>query len=351
MKRWGVDRPHVADRYCIIGSVGSGGYSHVHKARNVETGEIVALKYVRTFAREMSIPQAFYRENACLRDPLLQCENIVKLIDVVNDNGTIVMVLEYCEFDLKHLIQRQTLTLPQVYSYAKQLFTAVERMHANSYVHRDLKPANILVTKNNQVKLADFGLSRVIKDGQTRNLTNHVVTPFYRAPELLLGDPNYGKPVDMWSLGCVLYEMITGRQLFKPTLSNSICELDCIFKVCGTPTVDDWPEIHSLPNGKIIEAVRVYPSVLEEILESTLPVEFIGAKDLIVSLLQLNPSKRMTIDEALNHPFFSGECDDLPELLVPETAPRNANHVSRAVIAKIPAMMRLDRVLPPPIIA
>ena len=350
MQGEGVNGPLVADRYSIIGLVGRGGYSNVYKALDVETNNVVALKYIKTFSLDHSVPQSFYRENKVLRDPDLQSENMLKLWDVVDDNGTLVMVLEYCEFDLSGLTHTRRLSVDQVRGYGKQLFEAVQRMHAHHYVHRDLKPANVLVTRDNKVKLADFGLSRVIRDDDRRPLTEKVVTPCYRSPELLLGDINYGSGVDIWSLGCVLYEMITGKVLFKPGTSSAVCQLDSIFKVCGTPTSTDWPGIDSLPNTQIIQLMRKYPPILDEILDSTLPQEFAGAKELIMSMLQMNPAARITIDQALAHPFFSDKIRELPELSAQETHACDVVRAPRAVVTKVPCLVRLGRILPPMVV-
>ena len=315
-------------------------------------GSYVALKRVKTFREQVAVPLSFYRENACLQDARLRSDNLVKLRDVFHDECGIVMVLEYCEFDLSGLIHRkQGLSVHQVRSYARQLFEGVSLLHRNSYVHRDLKPANVFVTRGNVVKLGDFGLSRTIREGSERPLTCEVVTPVYRAPELLLGDRKYGKAVDVWSLGCVLYEMMTGRILFKPTRVMKLAQLESIFKVCGSPTVDSWPEMASLPDAAIVQHMRACPSMLEEILERTLAPEFLGGhKDLLLAMLDVNPNKRITVDEALAHPFFAG-IPELPTLAIPEAHASDIVQCPKAVRLSKPCLLRPNRVLPPPICA
>lgn len=343
-------RPPADERFSVIGVVGRGGYGCVSKAVDRSDGEIVALKRVRKFTANDSVPKSFYREDQCLRDPNLASKNIVKLKEVVRDGDELVLVLEYCEFDLRGLIYASSgLNIAQVRSYAKQLFSAVALMHEHGYVHRDLKPANVFVTRRNVVKLGDFGLSRIV-DGHSRPLTKEVVTPSYRAPELLLGDRCYGQKVDVWSLGCVLFEMVTGTQMFATGTSCELAQLDRIFRVCGTPDYRTWPLWEQLPNADIVKGMACHSSVLDEILEATLPPQFAGAKELIASMLVLNPENRISIEDALRHPFFAKD-DVLAPLMIKETHTGDIA-VRAAHIVKAPARISMiRRVLPPPICA
>lgn len=347
--------PPASTRYQVISKIGCGGYGNVYKAHDTRDGAIVALKRVRCFSLEMGVPNSFYRENSCLRDPALQeCENIVKLKECYTDDvhKCPVMVMEYCEFDLSGLIHHG-LTCDQFRFYAVQVMRAIEKLHSNNYVHRDIKPANIFVTKDNIVKLGDFGLARKLTR-DARPLTQEVVTPSYRSPELLLGDRNYGKGVDMWSLACVFYEMITGKRLFVPSTSGALSQLTSIFKVCGTPTTEAWPNIQNLPDwGIISQMAKSYPPILSELLDDTLPCEFYGIKDLLLSMLEMNPENRITIDDALNHPFFIDICESLPTIILPETHTSDVSY-SIAVQAAKPRsnnLLRLRRALPPAIYA
>jgi serine/threonine protein kinase len=331
----------------IVGVIGRGGYGTVYKALDIESKELVALKRVQTFNPLDGLPVSFTRENSCLQ---AVCHpNIVSLKSVVSEGMSVFLVLEYCDFDLSALIRRHGLSFLQIQSYMGQLLSAVSALHELGFVHRDLKPANVFVTRANEVKLGDFGLARRLV---AKELTQEVVTPCYRSPELLLGDTHYGAAVDVWSLGCVLYEMITGRLLFERLTSREsvVGQLGSIFKICGSPTVDDWPEFADLPEARFVQFVRQYPPALREVLDETLPPQFDCVKDLIQAMLQLNPAKRITVAAALLHPFFQF-CAQLQLLRCPEL---HASDIHRGPDLKCPlprrgaALMKPARVIPPP---
>jgi serine/threonine protein kinase len=320
--------PVVSGRYAVIGPLGRGGYGTVYKARDTVSGDMVALKRVRIFDPLLALPISFTRENTILQT--ISHPNIIRLNDIVRDgDGSIYMALEYCEFDLSGLIHLHGLSTGQIQSYMGQLLSAVAAMHSQGFVHRDLKPANVFVTRAHVLKLGDFGLSKCLPRDSTVPLTQNVVTPSYRAPELLLGAQHYGFGVDVWSLGCVLFEMITGQRLFEPTASSQIGVLSSIFKVCGTPTEEDWPDIATLPGSGRIGLVKLYHSSLRETLIKALPTEFHCLIELFEEMLQLNPNRRITVQDALAHPFFR-ECVPLNPLPFPEC---HAMDIARQPIA------------------
>jgi serine/threonine protein kinase len=309
--------PPIAQRYEIVDLLGRGGYGCVYKARDLQTGDIVALKWVKVFDAGVGIPVSFYRETKVLG--AVRHEGIVGLREVVmSENKDIFLVLEYCEFDLHALIHERRLPFAYVQSYMKQLFSAVAEMHSRGYVHRDLKPANVFVTAWNVIKLGDFGLARKLDPEGDRPLTREVVTPSYRAPELLLGDSHYDQAVDVWALGCVLFESITGMVLFKATFNN-LTQLNNIFMTCGTPTDETWPGLKNMPGAELLASAVHHPYRLGELLDQCLPDDFACCKDLIESMLQLDPSRRIRVSDALFHPFFENVCTNLPVLNLKES--------------------------------
>lgn len=166
-----------------------------------------------------------------------------------------------------------------------------------------MKAANVLITKNGVLKLADFGLARafsITKNGQANRYTNRVVTLWYRPPELLLGDRNYGPPVDMWGAGCIMAEMWTRSPIMQGSTEQQ--QLIFISQLCGAFTPEVWPGVESLelyqkmehPVGqkrKVRERLRPY-------------VKDPNGVDLLDKLLILDPKERIDADSALNHDFF-----------------------------------------------
>jgi serine/threonine protein kinase len=339
----------LSDRFQMISQIGVGGYSRVFKAKDLRTRDIRALKEIRCRSPTLGLPLSFYRERASLSE--LSHPNIVSYFGVVSsttpsgDPEYLYLILEYCPYELSALINFRGypgMPVVQARCYMRQLLSALSMMHLNGFVHRDIKPANIFVTRDNVVKLGDFGLARNLDRKSNRLLSNEVITPAYRSPEVLLKDGNYGFPVDIWSLGCVFFEMATGKMLFTPRTATDAAQLVTIFAICGTPTVDDWPGLVDLPEYDAVRHFRVIPSTLTERLDRNLPTEYELLKDLITSMLILDPLQRITAEEALRHPFFDGvaEPDNLPLLSLPESQmTRDIKSGSH--------FLRQERVLPP----
>jgi serine/threonine protein kinase len=317
----------LQERYSIIEEVGRGCYSTVYKAIDPQTNQRVAIKHVKVFDKLQGLPQAFFREVAQLRQ--LNNENIVKLQNVFVDcNNETYLVLEYCDYDLETIIRSNDpgrgLPIQFVKSYFKQLLRAVLECHKHNIVHRDIKPANILVTRDNVVKLTDFGLSRNFSTSSS-NKTYQVVSPGYKAPEIILGDPDYSYQTDIWSLGAVLYEMITGIKLFTPITPTDASQLTAIIKILGKPTECDFPNYHKMQNFDLVRYCVNSNNHLNGILRETLDGEFAEAITLIEGMLCYNPQQRITIEEALSHPFLADEDSSfidpfkLPELFFEES--------------------------------
>ncbi len=157
------------------------------------------------------------------------------------------MIFEYSDFDLRKLLMMRKLTEAECLNYLRQILSGLLMCHSNRIIHRDLKPQNILIDDRGNVKIADFGLAR----GFTvpfPELTHEVVTLWYRAPEILLGQASYTPSVDIWSVGCIYAEMLMGKPLFEGE-----CEIGQLFKICrvlGTPNESVWAGVSSLPEFK-----------------------------------------------------------------------------------------------------
>lgn len=170
------------------------------------------------------------------------------------------------EHDLNGLIdQRISLDVSQIKCIMQQLLQALEYLHSNNIMHRDIKGANILMSNKGEVKLADFGLARLPDNYSAPHYTNRVATLWYRAPELLLGSNNYTTAIDIWSLGCLFFELLTLRPLFPGNRESKV--LDFICQICGTPTEQTWPGLSSLPYFGRLESKRSQQSNLRESLK------------------------------------------------------------------------------------
>jgi len=202
----------------MIKKINEGTYGVVYKAKDKKTGEIVALKKVKMDMEREGFPISALREMNILLS--LDHPSIVDVKEVVvddndNDDGT-YMVMEHMQHDLKQILESksQPFSMGEIKSFMKQLLEGVKYLHDNWILHRDLKTSNILLNKDGKLKICDFGMSRQY-GSPLKQYTSLVVTLWYRAPELLLGANKYSKAIDMWSLGCIMAELISKEPLFK----------------------------------------------------------------------------------------------------------------------------------------
>lgn len=226
--------------------------------------------------------------------------------DVLKLCGNIYFVFEYIDHDLSGLLDtKYKFSELEVKVIIKQLFEALHFLHEKKIVHRDIKTSNILITQRHEVKLADFGLARCIEsfDGrdQKSDMSNNVITLWYRPPELLLGSIKYSTTVDIWSAGCVLAELQLGRPLFPG--KTELEELDLICRIIGTPSLTSWPELVELPN---------YDAMLRNMTQYGNTLKFTyGAKfsesslQLLDRILVANPLRRPSSSIILAHRYFS----------------------------------------------
>lgn len=278
--------------------LGEGTYATVYKGRNRTTNQLVALKEINLDSEE-GTPSTAIREISLMKE--LKHANIVTLYDVIHTENKLNLVFEYMDKDLKKFMDTQgvkgALEAKQVKSFMYQLLKGILFCHDNRVLHRDLKPQNLLINNRGQLKLGDFGLARAFGI-PVNTFSNEVVTLWYRAPDVLLGSRTYSTSIDIWSAGCILAEMFTGRPLFPGTSNDD--QLQRIFKLMGTPNEHTWPNISALPNYRA--NFQVYaPQDLRAIIPQIDSV----ALDLLMSLLQMVPENRISARQALQHPWFA----------------------------------------------
>jgi cyclin-dependent kinase 12/13 len=294
--------------------VGQGTYGSVFVGQDKVTNEIVALKRINTKQEENGFPITALREVKILK--VLTHPNIVTLKEIVTSKEqgeipkNVFMVFEYLEYDLTGVLETSEIRLTQdhVKSWSQQLLGGVHYMHTNKVIHRDLKASNLLINRQGELKIADWGLARSW-NSEMKRLTNKVITLWYRPPELLLGCLEYTDKIDMWSVGCIIAEMFRRSGFLKG--SNEATQLDLIFRTCGHPTKEEWPSLGDKcrlwkklgPNA----GQPRFPNRLAEALRAKLPNPkwmTDNAIELIAKLMALNPDHRWSAEQALDAEYF-----------------------------------------------
>ncbi|XP_074317160.1 putative serine/threonine-protein kinase At1g54610 [Silene latifolia] len=295
--------PRRASTFEKLDKIGQGTYSNVYKARDLVTGNIVALKKVRFDNLEPESVKFMAREIVILSR--LDHPNVIKLQGLVTSrmSSSLYLVFEYMEHDLAGLFASlggTKFTEPQVKCYMKQLFAGLEHCHNNGVLHRDIKGSNLLIDNEGVLKIADFGLATLYEPHQKQPMTSRVVTLWYRPPELLLGATSYGVGVDLWSAGCILAELLAGKPIMPGR--TEVEQLHKIFKLCGSPTEEYWKK-YKLPNATLFKPQQPYRRcVLDTFKDFPSP-----SLPLINALLSIDPELRGTATDALNSEFFLTE--------------------------------------------
>lgn len=300
--------PHSSVRigkYHVLLTLGEGSFGKVKLAQHVTTGQKVALKIInRKTLAKLDMQGRVEREILYLR--LLRHPHIIKLYDVIKLKDEIIMVIEYAGKELfEYIVQRGKMPEGEARRFFQQIIAAVEYCHRHKIVHRDLKPENLLLDDKLNVKIADFGLSNIMTDGNF--LKTLCGLPNYAAPEVISGKLYAGPEVDVWLLGVILYVMLCGRLPFDDEF------IPALFK-------------------KISNGVYTLPNYLSG-----------GAKHLLTRMLVVNPLNRITIHEIMEDAWFK---EGIEEYLLPPDLSKTKHkkiEVDEDVISALTNAMGYDR--------
>ena len=355
----------IEDAYERVGHLGQGTYGEVFKARDKATGELVAVKRIKmenekegfpiTAVREIKILSMLAADESRFMDERMN-EAIIKLREVVrsdaskdnNYEGSVYMVFDYMAADMAGLLERakaarlqeaQARGLPpnkvappfkvgQVKRYMRTLLIGLQLLQNCRVLHRDLKNANLLVSDKGELKIADFGLARQCYHDGTKGgdgtkppsgsfkMTSKVITLWYRPPELVFGTDSYGAEVDIWSAGCIMAELLTGKALFPARDEIELVKLICNVlgmadekSMPGCKSLKDYDTVMmSLTGTKFRSQSSLRPVLVNRGVNDKLAI------DLLEKLLALDPTKRISASEAVKHPWFTDKTNRMLEL-------------------------------------
>ncbi|XP_054164241.1 cyclin-dependent kinase 17-like [Oppia nitens] len=288
------------ETYTKLDKLGEGTYATVFKGKSRLTDKLVALKEIR-LEHEEGAPCTAIREVSLLKD--LKHNNIVTLHDIVHTEKSLTLVFEYLEKDLKQYMDdcSNIMHMNNVKIFLFQLLRGLSYCHRRRILHRDLKPQNLLINERGELKLADFGLARA-KSVPTKTYSNEVVTLWYRPPDVLLGSTEYNTSIDMWGVGCIFFEMASGRPLFPGSTVED--ELHLIFRTLGTPTERNWKGITKKEEFLSFNFPHYEPESFIDRVNRVPRLDSEGM-DLLNRFLKYEPKARITANESMKHFYFS----------------------------------------------
>lgn len=300
----------VPERYQNLSTIGSGAYGQVCAALDIVSNNKVAIKKLSRPFQSPVHAKRTYRELKLLKH--MKHENVIGLLDVFyprHDENQIYLVTHLMGADLNNIVRTQKLTDDHVQFLIYQILRGLKYIHSAGIIHRDLKPSNIGVNEDCELRILDFGLARPTES----EMTGYVATRWYRAPEIMLNWMHYNQTVDVWSVGCIMSELLTGKTLFPGT--DHIHQLNLILEVLGTPCDEFMKKVTS-------DSARRYIKSLPRFNKKDFHQYFAGcnplASDLLGLMLELDGEKRITAERALAHPYLAAYHDPNDE---PVSAP------------------------------
>ncbi|KAJ3272749.1 hypothetical protein HDV01_005277 [Terramyces sp. JEL0728] len=312
LKGPGIRGCRNVELYEKLNRIEEGSYGIVYRAKEKSTGRIFALKKLKLENEKDGFPITSLREIHTLK--LIKHPNVVEIIEICTTANLnhIFIVMEYLDHDLKTLMENmaEPFLLSETKTLMLQLLSAMDCLHNNWIIHRDLKTSNLLINNRGQIKVADFGLARRF-GSPIGDVTQLVVTLWYRSPELLLGCTTYSTAIDLWSIGCIFAELIDNTPLLPG--KGEIDQLSKIFQLLGSPNETNWPGYYDLPNAKTVN----FANQPNNNLNSRFAFLPASGLDLMNSFLTFDPEKRISASEALEHSFFKSSPLPKPSELFP----------------------------------
>ncbi|QLL33954.1 hypothetical protein HG536_0F02790 [Torulaspora globosa] len=314
----------IPSQYQLQALVGEGAYGTVCSAIHKPTGIRVAIKKIQPFSKAMFVTRTL-REIKLLRY-FHDHENIISILDkikptTIDKMNAVYLVQELMETDLQRIINNRAaspLSDDHIQYFTYQILRALKSIHSAQVIHRDLKPSNLLLNSNCDLKVCDFGLSRCLASSSDSRetlvgfMTEYVATRWYRAPEIMLTFQEYTTAIDIWSCGCILAELVSGKPLFPGRDYHH--QLWLILEVTGTPSYED---VECIKSTRAKEYIANLPTKHKMPWEIALGRQHLDPQmvDLLDKMLTFNPNKRISAAEALSHPYLSTyhDPDDEPE--------------------------------------
>ena len=298
----------LESRFTPVLLLGQGTYGLVCAAQVAGEAEQVAVKKITgVFNESNNIIEAkrTLREMILLRH--IQHDNVcgLRYIMLPPPEHDVYLVSEKMDSDMQKIIQsEQPITDDHCRYFIYQMLRGLKYLHSASIAHRDLKPSNVLLNANCDLKITDFGLARAIEEDESSKMTQYVVTRWYRAPEILLLVRRYTTAVDLWSVGCILAELLRRQPLFPGR--SYLHQLQLVIAQVGTPSAEALEDV----DPKLAQVIGSMPRKPPRPLQPTFPEATAEALDLLAQLLQFSPSRRVTAEQALSHPYLAALHDE-----------------------------------------